>query len=95
MDDNIRFLFKRIILWLQENIACVALGSNHSTLSIRHQCFVHPRSLLICAQSCKNKERGHNKNDVGSTKLNSLTLALLLHNQTVKEQAVSFTPNNT
>ena len=71
------------------------LGSNHSALSIRHQCFLHPHSLLICAQSCKNKECGHNKNDVGSTKLNRLTLALLLHNQTVKEQVVSFTPNNT
>ena len=71
------------------------LGSNHSTLSIRHQCFLRPHSLLIFTQSCKNKERGHNKNDYGWTKLNSLILALLLHNQTVKEQVVSFAPNNT
>ena len=70
------------------------LGSNHSTLSIRHQCFLRPRSLLTCAQSCKNKQRGHNKNDVDQ-QMNSLTVALFSHNQTVKEQVVSFTPNNT
>ena len=57
--------------------------------------FLRPRFLLICAQSCKNKERGHNKNDVGWTQLNSLTPPLLLHNQTVKEQVISFTLNNT